>query len=203
MPGRRRRPCSCGGWRARCASRSSTTAPASRRPTATDRVPVRPARCQRQQSSRRRRQALRRLRQNHRPAPPRQARRRPRRESCAPRRRRDAPPDGKQHHQADHRPDVDRQILPAVARRRADRAVIGPGGAVDRQRERVGPRPQPVARACLLLAAPGDGEQHRHIGGHHHQDHQAGHRRDLEPACVICASEERAGLSADPPSIRA
>ena len=44
----------------------------------------------------------------------------------APRRRRDAPPDRKQHHQADHRPDVDGQVLPAVTRRRADGAVIGP-----------------------------------------------------------------------------
>lgn len=44
----------------------------------------------------------------------------------APSGRRDPAPQRKQQRQADHRADVDGEILPPVARRRADRAIVGP-----------------------------------------------------------------------------
>ena len=53
---------------------------------------------------------------------------------------------GKPDHQ--HRPDIDREEVVAGARGEPDRAEEGPGGAVDRERQRIDQRPRAAAAPC-------------------------------------------------------
>ena len=71
--------------------------------------------------------------------------------------------------QQQQRPDIDRQIGPAIAHRAADRAIEGPAGAIDPQPQRIGDQPHP-AKAGQRTAL--DQRGHREQCGHHAQRKQ-------------------------------
>ncbi len=73
----------------------------------------------------------------------------------------DAPAEDQQQQRAK----IDRQVADAITHRRADRAVEGPGRAIDRQRQAVDHRPQPGAVRVQrpTVAPPRHAEQQRGI----------------------------------------
>ena len=73
------------------------------------------------------------------------------------------------------RPDVDRQEIEALRGGEADRAVIGPGRAVDRQAQRIDQRAVPADDEAppAVIAPPGDGEQEADIAERGEKDGRA------------------------------
>ena len=75
-------------------------------------------------------------------------------------------------------PDVNRQKIEAVLGGQADRAVISPGGAIDRETERIDKRTRSARHEApsSAVAPPGDEEQQRDIGDRGEKDRRAVHR---------------------------
>ena len=85
------------------------------------------------------------------------------------------PPPADQHQ---GRPQINGQVFKPRARRIADRAVKGPGGAIDRQRQGIDHRaaqPARLAPACPAVGPERHREQPGHIGDGHHRQKVEGH----------------------------
>ena len=88
---------------------------------------------------------------------------------------------GQQHRQ--HRPEVDRQEPDAGRRRAPDAAEVGPGGAVDRQRQRIDPgvADHRAARRRAPVAEGGDREQQQQVAEGDAENQRRRDHRSAEP----------------------
>ncbi len=87
---------------------------------------------------------------------------------------------GEHHHHGGA--DIDQREIEAAGDRTADRPVEGPGGAVDRQRERIDDRPESTARPAqgMALAEMRNGEEQAEVGQRESENDVAeGHFRQL------------------------
>ena len=98
-------------------------------------------------------------------------------------------PSDKRRAEADDedRANIDRQKIESMLRREADRAVIGPRRAIDREAERIDDRARAAGRETppSPVSPPGDEEQEGDIGDRGEKDRRAVHRAERSPFRVL------------------